>query len=72
MSDYLASLSLTKADITTLAIRLHYLARAGKLLTSKTTIPFVQDFVEIVEHGAVRMPGHAEPIMTYRICGLTA
>jgi DNA-binding winged helix-turn-helix (wHTH) protein/class 3 adenylate cyclase len=72
MTDYLESSCLTKASITTLAIRLHYLARAGKLLTSKTTIPFVQDFVETVEHGAVRIPGYAEPMMTYQICGLVA
>jgi class 3 adenylate cyclase len=72
MTDYLESSSLTRADITTLAIRLHYLAKTGKLLTSKTTIPFVQEIVEMVEHGAVRMPGHAEPMMTYRICGLAA
>jgi DNA-binding winged helix-turn-helix (wHTH) protein/class 3 adenylate cyclase len=70
MTDHLESSSLTRADITTLAIRLHHLAKAGKLLTSKTTIPFVQEIVEMVEYGAVRMPGHAEPMMTYRICGL--
>lgn len=70
MNDYLAASSLTKADITSFAIRLHYLARDGKLLTSKTAIPFIQDHVAMVEYGVVRMPGHAEPMMTYRICGL--
>jgi DNA-binding winged helix-turn-helix (wHTH) protein/class 3 adenylate cyclase len=72
MTDYLESSSLTRADITTLAIRLHYLAKTGNLLTRKTTIPFLQEVVEMVEYGLVRMPGHAEPMMTYRICGLAA
>ena len=70
LTHHLESSSLTRANITTLAIRLHGLAKAGQVLVSKTTFPFIQETVEIVEYGAVRMPGHAEPMMAYRICGL--
>ncbi|MEE8302222.1 MAG: winged helix-turn-helix domain-containing protein [Candidatus Tectomicrobia bacterium] len=64
--------SLTKSETTALAIRLHYQAKGGKLLTSKATIPYIQEMITYVEHGAFPMPGHAQPIMAYRICGLAA
>lgn len=69
MTDSAGLSSLAKAETTTLAIWLHYLATAGMLLISKATLPFVQDAVQCVAHGAVRIPGHAEPVMAYRIGG---
>jgi len=59
--------SWTTAETTTLAVWLHYLAQPGTLLTSRATLPFLHEAVPWVEHGAVRVPGQAEPIMTYCI-----
>jgi class 3 adenylate cyclase len=70
MTDDLASSSLTRADVATLAIRLRYLAKAGQLLTSMATVPLIEEIVEMVEYGAVRMPGHTDSMMAYRICRL--
>jgi class 3 adenylate cyclase len=69
LTDTTGFASLATAETTTLAIWLHYLATAGLLLMSKATLPFVQEAVQCVEHGAVHIPGHADPIMAYRIDG---
>jgi DNA-binding winged helix-turn-helix (wHTH) protein len=61
---------LAKSETTALAIRLHYHARAGKLLASKATIPYVQEMVKYIEHGAIPMPERPQLFMAYRICGL--
>ncbi|MGE3537848.1 MAG: winged helix-turn-helix domain-containing protein [Candidatus Tectimicrobiota bacterium] len=61
--------SLATAETTTLAIWLQYHATAGVVLLSKATLPLVHEVVPCVEHGAVRLPGHVEPIMAYRIRG---
>jgi DNA-binding winged helix-turn-helix (wHTH) protein len=68
--DHLELTSLSKSETTALAIRLHYQARRGEFLTSKATLPYVEDMVKYVEHDAIPVPGHAQPIMVYRICGL--
>jgi class 3 adenylate cyclase len=59
--------SWSTAETTTLAVWLHYLAMPGTLLTSQATLPFLHEAVQWAEQGAVRVPGQAEPIMTYRI-----
>jgi class 3 adenylate cyclase len=69
LTDHAGFSSLAKAETTTLAIWLHYCATAGMVLISKATLPFVQDAVQCVEYGAVRIPGHADPVMAYRIGG---
>jgi DNA-binding winged helix-turn-helix (wHTH) protein len=61
--------SWSTAETTTLAVWLHYLARPGTLLTSHATLPFLHEAVPWTEEGAVRVPGQAKPIMTYRIDG---
>ena len=60
--------SMTQIETTELAVWLHYLAKAGMVLTSKATIPFVHAAVDYVEHDEIRLPGNPDPIMTYRIC----
>lgn len=60
-----------KSEVTTLAVWLHYLAKAGELLTSQATIACVEN-VYHVEHGDVCIPRHSEPMTAYRICGLLA
>jgi DNA-binding winged helix-turn-helix (wHTH) protein len=61
--------SWSTAETTTLAVWLHYLARPGTLLTTQATRPFLDETVQWVDHGLVRLPGQAEPIMAYRIGG---
>jgi class 3 adenylate cyclase len=61
--------SATTAETTLVAVWLHYLAGPGMLLTSPATLQFLPEAVPWVEHGLVRLPGHAEPIMAYRLGG---
>lgn len=60
--------SWSTAETTTLAVWLHYLALPGTLLTSQATLPFLYEAVQWVEHGVVRVPGQATPLMAYRLC----
>jgi len=64
--------SVTTAETTTVAVWLHYLALPGTLLTSQATLQFLPTVVPWVEHGRVRLPGQAEPIMVYRLGGARA
>lgn len=59
--------SWSTAETTTFAVWLHYLALPGTLLTSQATLPFLHEAVQWVEHGVVRVPGQATPIMAYRL-----
>jgi class 3 adenylate cyclase len=68
--DHLELTSLSRSETTALAIRLHYQARRGEFLTSKATLSYVEEMVKYVEHGAIPVPGHAQPITVYQICGL--
>ena len=61
--------SWSSAETTMLAVWLYYLAMPGTLLTSQATLPFLHEVVQWDEQGIVRVPGQAEPIMTYRIDG---
>jgi DNA-binding winged helix-turn-helix (wHTH) protein/class 3 adenylate cyclase len=61
--------SVTTAETTTVAVWLHYLALPGTLLTSQATLQFLPKAVPCVEHGPVRLPGQAEPIMAYYLGG---
>jgi DNA-binding winged helix-turn-helix (wHTH) protein/class 3 adenylate cyclase len=67
LTDSAGIASLATAETTTLAIWLQYHATTGLVLLSKATLPLVHEVVPCVEHGAVRLPGHVEPIMAYRI-----
>ena len=64
--------SVTTAETTTVAVWLHYVALPGMLLTSQATLQFLPQAVPCVEHGLVRLPGQAEPIMAYRLRGTGA
>jgi DNA-binding winged helix-turn-helix (wHTH) protein len=68
--DPIGFVTLATSETVVQAIRLHYLAEGGQLLTSQGTIPYVQDIVTYEEHDAIPMPGHAPPMVAYRICGL--
>jgi DNA-binding winged helix-turn-helix (wHTH) protein/class 3 adenylate cyclase len=59
--------SVTTAETTTVAVWLHYLAVPGTLLTSQATLVFLPATIPWVEQELVRLPGQAEPIMTYCI-----
>ena len=69
--DHLELTSLSKSETTALAIRLQNRAKRGEFLTSRATIPYVKEMVKYIEHGAIPVSGHTQPIMVYRICGLT-
>ena len=56
-------------DTVNLAVWLQYQAQPGKLLVSAATMQWVQDTVSCIEPSAIRIPGHAEPIMAYHIQG---
>jgi len=56
-------------DTVNLAVWLQYQAQPGKLLVSAATMQWVQDTVSCIEPSAIRIPGHAEPIMAYHIHG---
>jgi class 3 adenylate cyclase len=62
--------SVTTAETTTVAVWLHYLAVPGTLLTSQATLAFLPKTIPWVEQEVVRLPGQAEPIMTYCIRSL--
>jgi adenylate cyclase len=55
-------------DTVNLAVWLQYQAQPGRLLVSATTMQLVQDTVSCIEPSAIRIPGHADPIMAYQIC----
>ena len=59
--------SATTTETTLVAVWLHYLAGPGMLLTSPATLQFLPEAIPWVAHGLVRLPGHAEPIMAYRL-----
>jgi class 3 adenylate cyclase len=67
LSGHQPAWSITQTETTTLAFWLHYHAKAGVLLTTRATIPLVQDAVAYAEYGPVRIPRYTEPIMTYQI-----
>jgi len=54
-------------DTVNLAVWLQYQAQPGRLLVSAATMQWVQDMVACIEPSAIRIPGHAEPIMVYQI-----
>jgi class 3 adenylate cyclase len=54
-------------DTVNLAVWLQYQAQPGRLLVSAATMQLVQDTVSGIEPSAIRIPGHAEPIMAYQI-----
>ena len=56
-------------DTINLAIWLQYQAQPGRLMVSAATMQLVQDTVSRIEPSAIRIPGHAEPIMAYSIHG---
>ena len=56
-------------DTVNLAVWLQYQAPPGRLLVSAATMQLVQDTVSCIEPSAIRIPGHAEPIMAYHIQG---
>ncbi len=56
-----------KGETTNLAVWLQYLAAPGMLLTSETTMLLVQDVVQCMKHGPVRIPGQLSPFLAYKI-----
>ena len=69
LSDVSWCSSMTTVETMTVAVWLHYLARPGMLLTSQATLQFLSEVAPWVDHGLVRLPGQAEPIMAYRLRG---
>jgi class 3 adenylate cyclase len=61
--------SMTTVETMTVAVWLHYLALPEMLLTSQATLQFLSEGAPWVDHGLVRLPGQAEPIMAYRLGG---
>jgi DNA-binding winged helix-turn-helix (wHTH) protein len=57
-------------DTVNLAVWLQYQAQPGRLLVSAATMQRIRDIDMCIEPIAIRIPGHADPIMAYQICGL--
>jgi class 3 adenylate cyclase len=57
-------------DTVNLAVWLQYQAQPGRLLVSVATMQRIRDIDICIEPSAIRIPGHADPIMAYQICGL--
>ena len=56
-------------DTINLAVWLQYQAQPGRLLVSAATMQLVQGTISRVEPSAIRIPGHADPIIAYNIHG---
>jgi DNA-binding winged helix-turn-helix (wHTH) protein len=70
--DHFGFVRLSKSETTRFAIRLHYLAKGGEFLTSRATIPYLQEMVKYKEYDTIPMPKSSQPMRLYRIYGLVS